>query len=136
MSIAAAGPAQIPEDNSLLTLRFDDGSIGTVGYFAQGAPSMPKEELQVIGAERSGVLENFTGVTLYAGRRKTHKRCRGKGQEEEVAAFFKAVAAGCPAISLDSLLATTLACIKAVDSLRSGQPERIELAELADERAP
>ena len=74
-------------------------------------------------------------MTLYAGRRKTHKRCGGKGQEEEVAAFFKAVAEGCPAISLDSQLATTLACIKAVDSLRSGQPERIELAELADEQA-
>ena len=127
--VGAGDPAEIPADNVCITLRFDDGSVGTIGYFARGGKSMPKERLEVIGAGRSAVLDNFGSVDLYSGNGKSHKRCSGKGQAEEVAAFLAALAGGEPAISLRSQMATTLATIRALESLRTGAPAACRIEE-------
>jgi len=121
---------RIPEDDLLLNLRFADGSIGTVGYFAHGAGNLPKERLEISGADRTAVIDNFSSVELYGGGKKRGKRCPGKGQAEEVAAFLEAVRTGEPAIPLVSQFAVTLATIKGVESLRTGKPATIDAAGL------
>jgi len=129
-SIATDDPALVPEDNVMITLRFADGSVGTIGYVAQGAKSLPKELLEVHGAGRSAVLENYTAVSLYEARRHKRIRCAGKGQAEEVAAFAAAMRSGRPAIPLVSQLVTTLATLRTLDSLRRGETARIDLQDL------
>jgi len=109
-----------PEDDVLIELRFADGSIGTIGYFARGAKSVPKERIEVHGAGRSAVIDNFSRVELYAGSRRTRRACSGKGQAEEIAAFVAGVRAGQAPIPLASLLATSLATLGALQSLRDG----------------
>lgn len=121
----------IPEDNVVLSLRFADGSVGSIIYAAHGGKSMPKEELQLLGGGRSAVIDNFGAVRLYAGK-KVAKRYSGKGQEEEVAAFLAAVRQGEPAIPVTSQLATTLATFAARESLRTGQPQPVQVASLLD----
>lgn len=123
----AGGRDALPEDNVILTLRFGDGSVGTIAYCARGGSSMPKEELQVLGGRRSAVLDNFSAVRLF-GRGHQRKRCSGKGQDEEVAAFLAAVRLGQPAIGIASQLATTLATFEALESLRIGQPRKIDIS--------
>jgi hypothetical protein len=54
------------------------------------------------------------------GSRKTSVRCRGKGHEEEVAAFIDSLSSGRPPVAFRSLVATTLAAIAAEESLRGG----------------
>jgi polar amino acid transport system substrate-binding protein len=130
-SIATDDAAQIPEDNVLITIGFADGSVGTIGYVAQGAKTLPKELLEVHGAGRSAVLENFAAVHVYDARGHKRIRCPGKGQTEEVAAFAAAVRSGEPAISLTSQIATTLATIQALASLRSGEEARVDLQDLS-----
>ncbi len=120
------GPDLIPEDNVLLTLRFADGSIGTVAYCARGGKALPKEELQVMGGGRSAIIDNFGSVRLYGSKRSV-KRTSGKGQDQEVAAFLAAVRSGEPAISIRSQLATTLATLEALESLRTGLPRPVDL---------
>ena len=75
------------DDNVVITVKFADGSVGSLGYFAEGAKSMPKEQLEVLGAGRSGVLENFQSVRLWSGRGSRRVRCSGKGHADEVKAF-------------------------------------------------
>ncbi len=119
------------DDNLVINLRFSDGSVGSVGYFAEGAKSMPKEQLEVFGAGRSAVIRNFQKVDLYGGRGKTTKRCAGKGHREEVKAFLDGVEKGVMPIGVNSQLATTLATFKVIDALASGSVESVDLGDLA-----
>ncbi|MEZ4389358.1 MAG: bi-domain-containing oxidoreductase [Candidatus Krumholzibacteriia bacterium] len=128
----AGGREALAEDNVILTLRFEDGSVGTILYSARGGKAMPKEELQVLGGGRSAVLDNFGEVRLYAGGRR-RRRMAGKGQDEEVAAFLQAVRSGEPAIPAAGQLATTLATFAALESLRSGRPQPVDVAALLDD---
>lgn len=119
-----------PEDDVLIQLRFADGSIGTIGYFARGAKAVPKERVEVHGAGRSAVIDNFTRVELYAGGRRSRRPCAGKGQAEELAAFVGGVRAACAPIPLSSLLATSLTTIEALRSLREGTRIPLDIATL------
>jgi polar amino acid transport system substrate-binding protein len=116
-------------DNSVINVRFADGSVGSIGYFAEGDKAMPKERLEVHGAGRAAVLENFQAVELHGGRR-SRKRCPGKGHTEEVKAFLDGIREGRAPISVDSQLATTLATIRIVESLRAGTELAVDLADL------
>ncbi|HPF34741.1 MAG TPA: bi-domain-containing oxidoreductase [Candidatus Krumholzibacteria bacterium] len=120
-------PAQLPQDDVQISLRFADGSIGTVSYLASGAKSLPKERLEVSANGRTGIIDNFTHVELHGRGGRTRKPCGGKGQQQEVDAFLASVGAGAPAIPLASQFATTLATFRALESLRSGAAEPVDL---------
>ncbi|MCP4574627.1 MAG: Gfo/Idh/MocA family oxidoreductase [bacterium] len=120
----------VAADDLLINLRFDNGSIGSVAYFASGGRTMPKEELQVFGAGRSGVLDNFGSVMLYGNKGKQRKRCGGKGQSGEIKAFLDSLRGKERAISSISQIATTLATFAAVESLTTGLPVAVDAAEM------
>lgn len=120
-------PAQLPQDDVQITLRFADGSIGTVSYLASGAKSLPKERFEASASGRTGLIDNFTHVELHGPGGRTRKACGGKGQQQEVDAFLAAVASGIPAIPLSSQFATTLATFRAVRSLRTGAVEPVDM---------
>lgn len=127
MGITSGSSEVRPDDNLVINLRFGDGSVGSIGYFAEGAKSMPKEQLEVLGTGRSAVLHNFQKVTLYGGRGKPTKRCSGKGHSEEVKAFIDGILQGEGPIPVASQLATTLATIRIVEALASGRTEHVDL---------
>ena len=116
-------------DNVVINLRFGDGSVGSIGYFAEGAKSVPKERLEVHGAGRTAVLENFQSVTLFGGKRSS-RRCPGKGHSDEVKAFLAGIRAGQAPISVASQLATTLATLRIVEALQGGGERAVDLADL------
>ncbi len=112
--------AAVPgRDNSILLLCFSDGSAGSVCYAADASRRLPKERLEASGGGRTAVIDNFTRVDLF-GSRRTSVRCRGKGHEEEVAAFVESLSSGRPPVAFRSLVAATLAAIAAEESLRGG----------------
>lgn len=112
-------------DNLVIGLGFSDGSVGTIGYFAEGARNVPKEVLEVHGAGRTAVLENFSAVRLYGGRIKVHRRCAGKGHAEEMGAFVRGLREGRSPISLASQLATTRATFRILDCLVDGRAHTV-----------
>ncbi|MBB5834101.1 bi-domain-containing oxidoreductase [Kribbella italica] len=109
-----------------VTLRFDNGSTGTISYLGCGNARFPKETLDITGGGRNARLDNFQKASLWTGRRAATKKARGgtdKGQRTELENFVAAVRSGTPMpISLDSLVATTRATIAVDRSLASGQP--------------
>ncbi len=121
-------------DNVVISLRFADGSVGTIGYFAEGAKAMPKERLEVHGAGRSAVLDNFQSVTLYGGRKNT-RRCPGKGHRDEVKAFLDGIREGRPPSRVAPQLATTLATLRIVEALAAGRELAVDLADLEGDDA-
>ncbi len=51
-----------------LNLTFEDGSIGTVHYFANGSRAFPKERLEVFADGRVLQLDNFRTLTVFGWR--------------------------------------------------------------------
>lgn len=80
-------------DTVTLQLRFADGSIGTVHYFANGSKAFPKERLEVFASGRVLQLDNFRKMTGYGwpGFSKLNLWRQDKGQRNCVQAFVDAV---------------------------------------------
>lgn len=133
VSVSTGDTSVTPEDNVVISLRFADGSVGSIGYFAEGAKSVPKERFEVFAQGRTGVIENFTRAVLYSGSGKKSIRCSGKGHAEEMTAFVDALSTGRHPISPSSMIATTLASMEVVRSLEQGRPRLVDPADLLGE---
>ena len=108
------------------TLRFTDGSVGTIAYVTDGSSRFPKETLDVAGGGRNGRLDNFQRVTAWSANGKNGHRVlagQDKGQRAQLDRFVQAVRTGSPMpIPLESLIATTRATLAVGSSLSSGRP--------------
>ena len=117
------------QDDVQLTVRFANGSSGTITYLSTGNPRFPKETFDAAGGGRSARLDNFRKATVWLGKREDAIRSRGgqdKGQRTELERFITAVSTGARMpIPVEALVATTNATIAVRESLLSGQPERV-----------
>ncbi len=109
-----------------VTLRFADGSVGTVSYVTNGSARFPKETLDVSRGGRTGRLDNFRKVEVWSSGGTSAKRARtgqDKGQRDELRRFVEAARTGAPMpIPLDSLVATTRATLAVGTSLATRLP--------------
>jgi polar amino acid transport system substrate-binding protein len=123
--LSAAAGTMAEDDSIVVTLKFQDGSLGTITYQANGDPSMPKERIEISSTGRSAIIDNFQSLTLHQeGRRRTFKLSAvDKGHREEVRAFLEAIQEGkASPIPFESLRVTTLATFKVQQSLQLGVP--------------
>ncbi len=107
-------------DKFTLTLGFEDGSIGTLHYFANGHKSIPKERLEVFCSGRVLQLENFRRMTGFGwpGFRRMNLWRQDKGQQACTKAFVNAVRHGTPSpIPFEELVEVSRICIEAARSL-------------------
>ena len=83
-------------DTFSLQLRFADGSIGTVHYFANGSKAFPKERLEVFAAGKVLRLDNYRKLQAWGipGFRTHRLLSQDKGQQACCAAFLKTIEAG------------------------------------------
>jgi len=119
-----------PENDDLqTTVRFQNGSTGTISYVTGGNARYQKETLDAAAGGRSARLDNFRQGAVWTGRRQDGTRSRGgqdKGQQQQIARFVEAIRSGTPMpIPLDSLVATTRATFAVGKSLSSGEAEPI-----------
>jgi predicted dehydrogenase len=113
----------IDQDNISITIEYDNGSIATILYIANGDKNLPKEELQVFSGGRTAIMKNFTELELWSGSGKPKIISgQGKGHKEEVEAFIQTIKSGKPSpIPFDSILATTLVTFAIKESLSTGE---------------
>ncbi len=127
-SISSRTHEVVDEDSVFITLRLADGSNGSIAYLAEGSGALPKERIEIFGAGKSFVIEDFRSATAYHNGRekKTKLREQDKGQKDEVRAVCAMVLEGKPApISLEDLATTTRATFRIRDSLRTGMPVEV-----------
>ncbi|HEX8072212.1 MAG TPA: bi-domain-containing oxidoreductase [Pyrinomonadaceae bacterium] len=127
-AVAARSREVVDEDSVVVTVRFADGSNGTVAYVAEGDAALPKERVELFGGGRAFVLEDFRRAQLYRGGREEQIKLRAqdKGQAAEVRALCAMVRAGTPApITLAELSAATRATFRILDALRTGAPQQV-----------
>jgi polar amino acid transport system substrate-binding protein len=118
----------IGEDSVFITLRFADGSNGTIAYLAEGDKSLPKEYLEIYGEGKTFALDDFRRASMRTGGKETTKKMSGqdKGQAEEIRTVCAVVLGkeDVP-ISLEDLTATTRATFRIRESLRTGQAQEV-----------
>lgn len=87
------------QDTVNLSLKFADGSVGTIHYFTNGNKSFPKERLEVFASGRVLQLDNFRKLAGFGwpGFGKFNLWRQDKGQKPCVRAFVNAVQQGTPA---------------------------------------
>jgi predicted dehydrogenase/threonine dehydrogenase-like Zn-dependent dehydrogenase len=103
----AAAMDSATRDTAVLSLRFADGSIGTVQYFANGNKSVAKERLEVFANNRILALDNFRKLAAHGWPRGSGMSAfrQDKGQAACAAAFVNAAKTGGPSpIPLAELL--------------------------------
>jgi polar amino acid transport system substrate-binding protein len=113
------------DDNVVITLRFGDGSMGTVIYTANGDPGLPKERLEISGAGSVAVLDDFRFLETYRNRRRRviKKRLQDKGHSDAVRSFIEAVRNGTNMpVPIEESFESMAATLAARDSLRERQP--------------
>ena len=100
------------DDGLAATLRFADGSIGTILYAPAGDPTLPKERIEALGTGIAVVIDDFARLTVaQGGKSKTTKATQDKGQRALVAAFLAARAMGEHPIPLATLEAVSRATL-------------------------
>ena len=108
-------------DTASLTLRFADGSMGTVLYLANGSKAFPKERLEVFASGRVLQLDNFRRLTGFGwpGFTKMNLWRQDKGQRACAEAFVRALRSGGEApIAMDELLEVGRVSIQIEAALR------------------
>ncbi len=87
---------EVTEDKAIITITFEDGSAGSIHYFANGGKSFPKERVEVFCDDAVLQLDNFRKLTGFGwkGFSKMNLWSQDKGQAACSQAFMDAVKAG------------------------------------------
>lgn len=85
------------QDDYVITLRFEDGSVGTVFYSSEGDASQAKERVEVFGGGAIGVMDNYMTTTwaVNGKKRKLYSKPMMRGQEKGQDGALKAWVAAC-----------------------------------------
>lgn len=117
-----------PDDNVSIIVKFSGGSIGNLTYVANGDKSLPKERIEVFGAGKAAVINDFHDGTLHYGNKSKKLKSSGKGHSQEITTFLQALAEGNDSpISFRSICLTTYTTFKIIDCLQTGMPEEISI---------
>lgn len=109
-------------DNATIMLKYQNGSTGTIHYFANGSKKYPKERIEVYTQERTATIENWHvsktyGFTNYGG----YKSSQDKGHHRQFALLMESIRkGGTSLIPFESLVNTTMASFAAIESLKTG----------------
>jgi predicted dehydrogenase/threonine dehydrogenase-like Zn-dependent dehydrogenase len=119
-------------DNVIVSLRFANGSQGTISYLANGDRSYSKERVEVFGGGAVAVLEDFRRLDLVRhGRKQTFRSLfrQDKGHRAELEAFAAAVRGQSePPIPFEEIVSTTLATFRGLESRSTAQTVEVGTA--------
>jgi len=107
-------------DKVTISLTFEDGSFGSIHYFANGSKQYQKEQIEVFNNGRILQLNNFNNLVGYGwpGFRIMKLRRQDKGHYQELSAFIDAIDGGKLApIPFNELLEVTGVTLDIADSL-------------------
>jgi predicted dehydrogenase len=97
-------------DNKSIILKYEDGSIATIEYFAVGNKNVSKEYLEIHFDEKSIIMENYKNLYGYNIKIKPIRTKRSeKGHFEEIECLYNALMSplNSSPIDLESLIETT-----------------------------
>ncbi|NAZ91636.1 bi-domain-containing oxidoreductase [Vibrio toranzoniae] len=121
MCMGDAPGVAIREDKASITLSFEDGSIGTIHYFANGGKDFPKERIEVFANDAVLQLDNFRKLVGFGwkGFSKMKLSSQDKGQNDCSKAFVDSIKQGSASpISFDEIIEVARVSCQVAEQLR------------------
>ncbi len=117
-------------DNASIHLKYENGSLGVINYFANGNKSYSKERVELYYQGKNLILDNFRRLDGYGFKKgfgtKLLKTKQDKGHAKQFELLTKRWQEGCePLIPFDELVNTTKATFAAIESLKQNKPIKI-----------
>ena len=79
-------------DNKNILLKYDDGSVATISYFAVGSKELPKEYMEIHFDEKSIILDDYKAIKGFGFNLKNIKSVKSdKGHLEELEAIYESL---------------------------------------------
>ena len=128
--MTALGPnPQTSTDNASILLKYDNGSNAVINYFSNGHKSYSKERVDMHYGNKTLIIDNFRKLYNYGFQGPSRASGRqDKGHKKQFELLLKSISSGGgPLISLPSLINTTLASFKALESLQSGSWKEVRI---------
>ena len=137
MHLAGASPRRIScsavpdhgrysQDNFVVTLEFENGSLGTLTYASNGNKSFGKEMLEVFGGGVAARLDDYRTLQIDAPAKRISRSSRlrvDKGHRAEWQAWVDHLCGRRKApIEFDEIVASTRATLAAFQSMHRGEP--------------
>lgn len=115
-------------DNATLTLKFANGSMGTIHYFANGHKAYSKERVEVYQSGKTLILDNFRklqGFGFKGFSSMSSKLDKGHNNMFSTLSQLSSGATQLP-IAFDEIFNSTITVFKALESLKSGKTMSME----------
>jgi len=110
-------------DTININIKFRNGSIGTVCYYANGSGNLFKEYLEIYKDGTTAIMKDFKSVDIFTSKKNITKKLtfQDKGQAAMVRTFLSAIKNGGQSpIPFEDISAVTLSTFKVLESLKSG----------------
>jgi predicted dehydrogenase len=93
------------QDNTFITVKFNNGSTCVLAYLADGDKNYSKEKILITGYRTCIEFDNFKSVTVYKdGKSSVRKFLQiDKGQQEEMSVLVNSVKSGTMPVTFESL---------------------------------
>jgi polar amino acid transport system substrate-binding protein len=115
-------------DTLNVTLTYQNGSIGTISYLANGDKRVPKERIEIFSHGTVAIVDDFKDLKVYTNGKKKRKKLlsQKKGQKEEVKHFVNSILNGATElISFKEVYNTSLLTFKIIESIQTGESIKI-----------
>ena len=115
--------ARYNRDNVVATLTFQDGSIATISYLANGDRAVPKEQFEVFCEGKVGRITDFCTLELARGGKTRRTRSgQDKGHQREIELTVDAMRrGGCSPIPFEELVEVSEATFAIEEAISSGK---------------
>lgn len=136
--VANKRTADYIDDSVVISMSLTDGSVASIIYTASGDRSVAKEQIEIFCDRSVASIDDFkSGAFVHNGKRvKLGGGNQDKGHAAEISAFFEAARGRTQApISLESLVATSLASFAVIESAKDGAAVALDLS-LIDVQQP
>lgn len=117
-------------DNASIHLKYENGTLGVINYFANGHKSYSKERLELYYQGRNLILDNFRRLDGYGFKKgfgtKLLKTKQDKGHAKQFELLTKRWKEGGKSlIPFEEIVNTTMATFAAIESLKQNKPIKI-----------
>jgi predicted dehydrogenase/threonine dehydrogenase-like Zn-dependent dehydrogenase len=110
-------------DTLNISLKFKNGSIGTIAYYANGSSKLSKEYLEIHSGGQTAIIDDFKTLKIFKGGKVETKKLfnQNKGQKEMMSTFLSSLlTTGESPIAIEEIFAVTNATFQIINSLNNG----------------
>lgn len=107
-------------DNASISLKYKNGSVGTINYFSNGSKAYSKERVEIYSQNRTMIIDNFRKSKYYGFKSSGMSKRQDKGHYKQFENFIENLKQGGEAIiPIHEIMNTSRAVLAAIESLQT-----------------